>query len=156
MISPDLLADLFTTNYRVIRRQADGLTHEDSLLQPPFRGNCLNWIVGHIVATRNQVLSLLGEPPVWSETEAAPYVRGSAPITDGIIAHPLEKILSDLDCSQERLTAALRRATPQDMDTLQGDETVGQQLAFLHFHEAYHTGQTEQLRQLAGKNDRVI
>jgi uncharacterized damage-inducible protein DinB len=38
----------------------------------------------------------------------------------------------------------------------QGEDTVGEQLAFLHFHEAYHTGQTEMLRQLAGKNDKVI
>jgi hypothetical protein len=148
MISPDLLAELFATNYRVIRRQADGLTHDDSLLQLPFRGNCLNWVIGHIVATRNQVLTLLGEPPVWSETEAAPYVRGSAPITEGEIAHPLEKILSDLDCSQERLMAALKRVTPHDMNATQGDETIGEQLAFLHFHEAYHTGPNPLFHQL--------
>jgi hypothetical protein len=27
---------------------------------------------------------------------------------------------------------------------------------FLYFHETYHVGQTELLRQLAGKNDQVI
>jgi hypothetical protein len=73
MIAPELLAELFAINYRVIRRQVDGLTHEDSLLQLPFRGNCLNWVLGHIVATRNRALALLGEPPIWSEAEAARY-----------------------------------------------------------------------------------
>ena len=154
MIAPELLAELFAINYRVIRRQVDGLTHEDSLLQLPFRGNCLNWVLGHIVATRNRALALLGEPPIWSEAEAARYATGSEPITSNADALPLEKILRDLDCSQERLTAALRRAT--DLNIPQGEDTVGEQLAFLHFHEAYHTGQTEMLRQLAGKNDKVI
>jgi hypothetical protein len=156
MIAPELLADLFATNYRVIRRQADGLTHEDSLRQLPFRGNCLNWIVGHIVATRNRALALLGELPVMDEADAARYATGSEPITRPEQALHLEKILSDLDCSQERLTAALRQATIHDLNSMNGEQTVGEQLAFLHFHEAYHTGQTEQLRQLAGKNDKVI
>jgi len=156
MIQPELLAELFAVNHRVIRRQTDGLTHEDSLRQLPFRGNCLNWVVGHIVATRSRVLMLLGEPPIWEDTEANRYATGSEPITNGDDALMLDKILHDLDCSQERLMAALMRVTPHELDTLHDDETVGHQLAFLHFHEAYHTGQTELLRQLAGKNDKVI
>jgi hypothetical protein len=39
----------------------------------------------------------------------------------------------------------------------QGSErAVGQALAGLHWHETYHTGQLELLRQLAGKNDAII
>ncbi|NHZ72498.1 MAG: hypothetical protein GWP17_05390, partial [Aquificales bacterium] len=33
---------------------------------------------------------------------------------------------------------------------------VGDRIASLHWHETYHTGQLEILRQLAGKNDSVI
>jgi hypothetical protein len=33
---------------------------------------------------------------------------------------------------------------------------LGGVLAFLNWHEAYHVGQLELLRQLAGKNDQVI
>ena len=36
--------DLFKTNHYILNRQIEGLTHEDSLLQLPFRGNCLNWV----------------------------------------------------------------------------------------------------------------
>jgi len=36
------------------------------------------------------------------------------------------------------------------------DWTVGEWLNFLLWHETYHVGTTEQLRQLAGKNDKVI
>jgi hypothetical protein len=34
--------------------------------------------------------------------------------------------------------------------------TVGQRLFGLYFHQTYHIGQTELLRQLAGVNDKVI
>lgn len=156
MISADLIARYFSLNHRVIHRQTDGLTHEDSLLQPPFRGNCLNWVLGHIVANRNQVLTLLGEDPIWREEEAASYVSDSEPITSSVKAHRLEKIIEDLDRSQERLNAALERVSPERLAEMEGDSTVGQQLTGLFWHEAYHTGQTEYLRQLAGKNDKVI
>jgi hypothetical protein len=36
------------------------------------------------------------------------------------------------------------------------DETVAEKIAFSHWHETYHVGQLELLRQLAGKNDKVI
>jgi hypothetical protein len=36
------------------------------------------------------------------------------------------------------------------------EETAGQQIRFSHWHETYHVGQLELLRQLAGKNDKVI
>ena len=34
--------------------------------------------------------------------------------------------------------------------------TLGQRLFGFYFHETYHTGQTEALRQLAGTDDQVI
>ena len=156
MINPALLAQQFAITHRVIHMQTAGLTHDDSLLQPPFRGNCLNWVLGHIVATRDRALTLLNEQPVWGEAEATLYKRGSSPITSGDQALAFERILSDLDCSQERLMSGLRRASAQDMSVTMGEETVGELLAGLHFHESYHTGQTELLRQLAGKNDAII
>lgn len=155
-ISPELLARLFDITYRVIKMQTEGLAHSDSLLQLPFHGNCLNWVLGHIIASRNQALMLLDESPAWSEPEIALYKTGSQPITNGENAYPLEKILSDLDQSQERLIAALQRVSQEKMEATIGEETVGQRLAGLYFHETYHTGQTELLRQLAGKNDTIV
>jgi hypothetical protein len=156
VIHPELLAQQFALTHRVIHMQTAGLSHDDSLLQLPFRGNCLNWVLGHIVATRDRALTLLNEQPVWGESEGALYQTGSAPITSGERALSLEKIMSDLDCSQERLMSGLRRASAQHMSVAMGDETVGELLAGLHFHESYHTGQTELLRQLAGKNDAIV
>jgi hypothetical protein len=160
MLGLNDLAEAFARNVRVIKMQADGLTHADSLLQPPFRGNCLNWIVGHIALSRDEVLETLGEPPVMS-ADGARYKRGSEVLADADAdALPLEELLARLDRAQERIAAALSRMDEAAMarELTLGDRklTVGQRAFFLYFHETYHVGQTELLRQLAGKNDQVI
>ena len=157
MIGAEVIAKFFGVNYRVIQRQLDGLTHEDSLLQLPFRGNCLNWVLGHIIASRNGVLNLLGEASIWNDEEAAPYISGSEPITGPESPHlHLEKIMAALEQSQAQILAALERTSQEALNQPDGDGTVGDSLSFLYWHEAYHVGQTEYLRQLAGKNDKVI
>jgi uncharacterized damage-inducible protein DinB len=153
------LIRFFGINHRVIKEQLDGLTHEDSLGQPPYFGNCLNWVVGHIVASRSGILSLLGEAPIWTDDEQAPYRRGSDPITGPDDPHlPLEQIIAALDVSQEALVAALNRVTPEKLaeEIPDRNSTVGKRVSFLAWHDSYHTGQTEQLRQLTGVNDQII
>jgi len=50
--------------------------------------------------------------------------------------------------------------TSEDLDKEIGEDeekvTLGMRIEFLSWHEAYHTGQTEYLRQLAGTDDKVI
>ena len=150
----------FALTQRIIHLQTEGLTHADSLLQPPFRGNCLNWVLGHIVEGRNRALVALGEQPVWSEAETARYQRGAAPITRDEQARPLEQLLRDLDESQDRIAAALAHLTPEALaQPVPGDQrerSLGAYVAALHWHETYHTGQLELQRQLAGTNDAII
>ena len=153
------LIELFNRTHWVIKHQTDGLSHADSLLQPPFQANCLNWVVGHIVAGRNSVLTALGESPLWDEPELALYKRESEPITEDEQALPLDKLLSDLDQSQTQIIDALSEISPETLEQIAdvaNNRTVGQRIAFLHWHETYHTGQLELLRQLAGKNDKII
>lgn len=153
------LIDSFKTTTRIIHKQAAGLTHADSVLQLPFRGNCFNWVVGHIVEHRDQVLELLGEPPLLTAEQAALYGTRSEPITNGETAVPLPVLMRMLDESQERIAAALTAAGPERLEAIYSQEhnqTVGGRIAGLHWHETYHTGQLEILRQLAGKNDRIL
>src|SRR4029450_6279109 len=101
MLGPNDLAEAFARNVRVIKMQADGLTHADSLLQPPFRGNCLNWILGHIAVSRDAVPDTLGDPPVM-DADGAPYKRGSDALADADEDPlPLEEVLARLDRAQE-------------------------------------------------------
>ncbi|MCI0489736.1 MAG: DinB family protein [Blastocatellia bacterium] len=154
-MDPGSLEMLFGYNHLTLHENIAGLSHTDSLLQPHPGGNCLNWVLGHIVATRNQVLKLLGKEPILNEEEAALYKRGSAPIKDGSRALLLEKLLADLDLSQELIVAGLKEASEEDLMAPAGTETVGRQLALLHFHEAYHAGQIGLLRRLAGKEGAI-
>jgi uncharacterized damage-inducible protein DinB len=156
MTTSETLAQYFGITYRVINRQIDGLIHEESLLQPPFRGNCLNWVLGHILVGREPVLTSLGEALPWSKEEAAKYKPNSEPITSTENALPLERLLGALEESQARIVAGLQRVSEESLKALVDDETVGEQIAFAHWHETYHVGQLELLRQLAGKNDKVI
>ena len=145
-------------NYGVIQAQLEGLTHEDTLLQLPFRGNCANWVLGHIVNSRGGMLKLLEVEPLWDESDYVPYKRESEPITGSEQALPLSKLLEDLVNAQEHLVARLKRISQDAFAvTPEGDDsTVGAQISFLSWHETYHTGQFEYLRQLAGKGDKVI
>ena len=162
MTHPDAetLIQSFGLTHQLVRMQTNGLGHKDSLLQPPFRGNCLNWVLGHILEGRNTALTLLGESPIWDEGEVSRYERGSEAITEGERALPLERLLEDLDRSQERIAAALERTTPEELATVvpyRGSQRPqGQALASQHWHETYHTGQLELLRQLAGTDDAIV
>lgn len=141
--------------------QTKDLTHADSLRQPPFRGNCLNWVLGHIVEHRDVILKTLGEPTLLQE-RGERYKRGSEPLTaedDGVV--PLEELLGWLDQTQACIAAKLAQMDDAAWEREisvghQRTTTVGQRVFFLYFHETYHVGQTELFRQLAGKDDRVI
>ena len=161
MLEPHELAEAFGRNLGVLQAQTKGLTQADSLLQLPFRGNCLNWVLGHLLDNRDIVLEALGEERIMSDASAAFYRRGSEPMAGATTdALQLGDLLDQLAQSQERLASALGRATDADMarEVVRGETTttLGKRVFFLYFHETYHVGQTELLRQLAGKNDQVI
>jgi hypothetical protein len=157
MIEPKLLMWLFDQNLWIIKRQVDGLTHEASLDGLPFRGNCLNWVLGHILYSRNMIHQILGQPPIWTQVDGKAYAYQAPPITaDSQDVHTLEKLMGDLNRSQEMIRNALEKMSQNDMNQPFDDTlAIGERLSFLHFHEAYHAGQTEYLRQLVGKNDEV-
>ena len=150
MIDANDLGRAFDRNTQVLKEQCDGLTNEDSLLQLPFRGNCMNWVLGHIAVHRGRILNLLGEPPL-PGPDLSLYDRESEPLNSespGVLQ--LHDLLTCLDTYQERIADGLASAAhdhPAD---------VSRKVFFLYFHETYHVGQTELLRQLAGKNDKVI
>jgi hypothetical protein len=163
IIEARTLLDAANRNYGVIQRQVAGLTHEDSLLQLPFRGNCLNWVVGHITQSRNKMLKIVGEPTVWTDEQIARYDRESLPVLNGDDAFHFEQILADFKQTHERFVEKLNSMSPDDLlliapEIIKGipDWSISEFLNFLLWHEIYHVGQTEILRQLAGTNDKVI
>jgi hypothetical protein len=161
MIDTEDLIGGLDRNLNVIKAQTKGLSHADTLLQLPFRGNCLNWVLGHIAGTRNGTLRYLDEEPVLSEAQAARYGYGSEPVCgedEGLLE--LDELLAVLNAAQERLAARLGAVTQdelaQEVESHLGKTSLAQLLFFNYWHESYHVGQTEILRQLAGVDDKVI
>src|SRR3954454_2510939 len=113
--STDALKMLFGFNCFILKKNLEGITHEESLRQPEGGGNCLNWVLGHIVATRDAALKMLNQEPIWSQEEADTYRRGSSPIRDGSRAESLERIVADFERSQDRLIAGLAKVSEAEL-----------------------------------------
>jgi len=161
MLTTEDLIGAFGRNVHTIELQCKGLTHADALLQPPFRGNCMNWVLGHIADNRNRILVLLGQPPLMTEAESARYGHGSQPVLgegEGVLS--LSRLLDVIQRAQSGIETGLRNATAEQltkpMSSHMGTISTEQLVFFLYYHDTYHTGQTELLRQLAGTNDHVI
>ncbi len=156
MIDPQILAGGYQSNGYVIDKLTEGLTHADSLQAPPFGGNCINWVLGHILANRERALKLLDQPPYWPEERAARYQSGSEPVTGEADVYPLEALLADVLATGDRIAAALAARTADDLAASLGEDTLGGALFGLCWHETYHAGQIELLRRLAGKEEAVF
>ncbi len=154
------LAQIYEFSYGAIERNLDGLTHEDSMLSPEPAGNCINWVLGHMVTGRGLVLMLAGaSPTVLTDQEAAAYKRGSAALSEGGNEVDLARLRSAFDETQQRLISALQTLDDATLSAEIPEQfrrppllgTVGQALAKLSYHEGYHNGQIGILRRMAGK-----
>jgi len=145
-------------NYSVLEMQLKDVTHEESLIQPPYFGNCLNWILGHLVLSRGTLLKLTGVEIPWGKGVYNRYKRDSDPLTAAEEALPLAQLVVDLGRTQALLLARLEEMSDEAFaaPAAWGRGTTAEMLHFLSWHETYHIGQTELLRQVIGKNDKVI
>ena len=137
----------------IIKRKTEGLTHEDSMRQLPFPGNCMNWNLGHILVYRMQYLGILDGVSNPDPAEFAIYGGGSGPLTDSGKAMPLPTLLARLDDATAQVIAALESMPVERLAEIHDAErgtTVEDRLTFyLIFHESYHAGQLEILHELA-------
>ena len=152
------MMQMLKTNTNVIKRQLDGLTNADLLLQPDMRGNCANWVLGHLVDNRGSIIKHLTGEHYWSEDKQEMYMFGSEPISNGDAPHlSMQDLLADFDASGKVILDLLADITDEQLDAAKGDNsTINKSIHFLIWHESYHTGQFEYLRQLTGVNDKVI
>lgn len=143
-----LIARNYTFTHRITNSTLDGITHEDSLVHPPNGGNCINWLVGHMLLSRDDVFERLGIERVWTDKEASEvYDRGSALLTDNGKAVELSSLLELFNQTQPLLLEAMERLNAEPTEDGKMEEAV----AFYNFHEAYHLGQIAILRRFLGK-----
>ena len=144
----------------ILKAQTGDLTQEESLFQPPGGGNCINWLLGHIVTSRNQVLELVDRPPVWGKEERTRYAQGSPPITapgPGVLE--ISRLLEGYEATQGPILEALAVMSNEELAVkvpwFGGELDKSGVLGGFLFHEAYHLGQAALVRRLLGKPSAV-
>ncbi len=148
---------LYEFNARALSMNTDGLTHDDSLVAPPSGGSNANWVLGHIVATRNIALTMAGLESIWDKERNELYDRHAPPVTEPT-AVALQDLLTDFGLTQETLLAHLRDRSddelraPLDEPSENFGRTISDALAAFSLHEAYHIGQLGVLRRMIGKD----
>jgi uncharacterized damage-inducible protein DinB len=154
----DLLRRQVSMTHDAVRKNVEGLTHADSLVQPLPDGNRLNWVMGHLVLVDQRMLRRVGLPQVMPEDALARYSRGTPPLQESDEATDFRTLVDAWNMSQPRLDAGLDALTPAALESLAGatpagkpTDTVRTLLTTLAFHQAYHAGQTGVLRRMAGK-----
>jgi uncharacterized damage-inducible protein DinB len=147
---------------QVFHLNIDGVTQEQSMIQPQPAGNCLNWVAGHLLAVYHNVLPLLGQQPVMPPEQLRRYSRGSAPMQRMEDAIGITELTSAWDETCARIDAGIAALTADDLAhpapvSPSGDpnETVGSLLATVCWHQAYHAGQLGVLRRMAGKEGAI-
>jgi len=156
------LARMYEFSYAALNRNLQDLNHEDTVVLPDGGGNCLNWVLGHVVTARRTVLMLAGATPTLAGEGMAVYHRGSHPEgTDGFA--DLAKLRAMFDETQKQLIPALAALSEEALNSSVPEQhrrppltgTIGEALIRLHYHEGYHNGQIGLLRRLAGKEGAI-
>lgn len=144
---------IFKLNTGMLRTALDGVAAHDLWQRPAPTGNPMLWIAGHIVQTRALVLALLGDEfdTGWGDL----FARGTA-----IGERSRYPSRADIDAVHRRVIDRLRMrfaaltdadlSAPAKGQQLPGAKTLGDQLAFLAFHESYHIGQLAYVRKALG------
>ena len=147
------LSVLYRFSHGSLERNLDGVTDADSLRSPAEGGNCVNWLVGHLLWSRGRVHELLGAVPAWPPHlgPSDAYHRGATGFNPDA-ARPLGELRAAMAASQSIVIAGLEQVSAGRLNEAATDKmTVGEQLAFLGFHEGYHAGQVGLLRRLLGR-----
>ena len=155
-----LARQFFSSGYS-LKVNLEDISHEDSLFAPERGGNCINWIVGHILNSRNRLFGFVGLDQVWDASHAEVYGRGTVPLTSSDKAIPLDTLVQVFDASQERLIAHLKAMSADALNAALPEphklfgKTVETAVAFSAFHELYHVGQVSLLRRALGREGAI-
>jgi hypothetical protein len=161
MIRIEDFSKMLSGELEIVERQTEGLTHEESLIQPQPGGNCLNWVMGHLVVNLLDILRILDAETPENLPDLSRYKIGSEPIRgedDGVLL--LEVLIETYTLLNNKIIRRLDQMSEEDfneeIDFWQGKSRRGYVTFFYFFHNTYHLGQLEFLRNLAGKTEKVI
>lgn len=144
---------MFKFNTDIVNKAIVDVGSEDWFRKPGDDSNHLMWVMGHIVVHRGRTLKTLGLD--WDASWAPLFARGSERIADGEYPSTQEMLDAWNQVSAE-LAAALGSAPTEVLaktaptGSLSFDGKTSGMVAFLAFHDTYHTGQVSYLRKWLG------
>jgi uncharacterized damage-inducible protein DinB len=142
------ITGVFERNLKKLERNLEGLSGTDFLVRVSEDGSHLNWLLGHVLHARVQLLRELGgfAHPDESLLEAA-YARDTR--ASNAETFPSQILRDALRENQTALEETLHRADLTQPGPRRG--SLADRAAFMAWHETYHVGQSGLLRRLAGK-----
>ena len=141
--------------HHVVKLNTEHIDHAESLLSPVGGGNSFNWVLGHMVYSRNESMLFLNRAPLFPK-EALELYR-DAPLTETRRAIEFEALLSQYEQLKNPFIEGLRKLTDKELSKPVPDEikdsadSIGMLIARIVFHEAYHAGQLGLLRRITGR-----
>jgi len=136
----DLYIKMLETNLQRIIKDIGDLTQEQSLITCVPGGSNANWLVGHLIHYRCEILRASGNEAPWGPEMSTRYGYGStAPQRDQ--AESFKKLIEIFKSTQALVNQALKGLTESDIDKALSEED-GHRLEFLVLqHETLHSGQ---------------
>lgn len=156
MDTSTLLHSLGTSNV-VVNRNLEDINHRDSLVHPQPEGRTFNWILGHMVRTRNEILELMGKKPLYPKSKFDVYTPKGFSEAKALDIEELKNAFNALQGELEEGIKSLPKEKLNEPATLRPDrqDTVGSILATIFWHEAYHAGQLGTMRRVIGKEGKI-
>lgn len=139
---------IYNYNAFVINKNLGDITHEESLIPVSRGGACMNWVLGHIVLTRDYLHEILGLEKFCDEKFGNTYSNGVSEVRNEDAAD-IKVLLKMFNDSQDKIIKTLEETE------IRNDEEKMNNVAGVAFHEAYHSGQLGILRRVAGKSGAI-
>lgn len=158
MITKTDFVTIFDSWARVFDLQTEGLSREDLFFQPQPGGNCIYWTLGHIMVNFISLAKVIQMPLPDFVAKYQDYAHGSEPVlADSPELPGLEQIHADYHQMSDLLSAAiLAKDEAYFAEPSERGGTHGTRMNFYAFHQAYHLGQLETLRNLTGHTEKLI
>jgi uncharacterized damage-inducible protein DinB len=148
----DDIVYLYSVNNRVLHLNCEEISEEESLISTNGSSS-INWIVGHGLRSRSDVLELADEERIhalddymWYRPTHESAIREGEPLL-------LQTLLAEWRATHEQFIAAIRSAWTRAEN--EENAAARKNLLFYAFHESYHVGQLGICRRMVGKAGKI-